>query len=150
LHARQSAEFSTDAHFVVRSQDAQHPFYAAGYMTACANVASGDLCPGAPAFVNVVSTSQYQSSYVFFTDPTYPETDLVLVRKRNKDGAFAKVNLECANNLSPNWQPDWKPVGSFEYARVDLSTNRFDVVVPGCANGRQAMWSDAPFGVTVW
>lgn len=52
LGVGESASFwSTDA-FVVKSQDARHPFYAAGYMTGAAYLNGGTL--GDPEFVNVV------------------------------------------------------------------------------------------------
>ena len=38
---------------------------------------------------------QYLQQYVFFTDPTYPETNLVVVRARGTDGQFHDVNLDC-------------------------------------------------------
>ena len=35
-----------------------------------------------PEFVNVVPPGQFLPRYTFFTDPTYPETNLVVVRAR--------------------------------------------------------------------
>ena len=51
----------------------------------------GELFPesvfqGDPEFVNVIPPAEYLSSYVFFTDPTYPETDLVVVRTLGSGG----------------------------------------------------------------
>ncbi len=138
----QTVDFSTAQPFLVRSQDADHPFYLGGYMT------GGDAFAGAgdPEFVNVLPTSQFLSSYVFFTDPTYPETNLVVVRKRGPEGAFADVSLAC--NSAP--LGGWRPLGDFEYTRVDLTTGRWEPALPGCNNGRQKMSSAAPFAVTVW
>lgn len=138
----QFAELSTNAPFVVHSQDADHPFYMAGYMTA------GSLFDGAgdPEFVNVQPTSQYLPSYVFFTDPTYPETSLVVVRQPGKDGKFADVKLGCSATPIGGW----KPIGAYQYTRVDLVTGNWQPVIPGCDNGRQQMDSAAPFAVTVW
>jgi hypothetical protein len=138
----QFVEFTTSEPFVIRSQDADHPFYLAGYMT------GGDAFEGAgdPEFVNVVPTSQYLTSYVFFTDPTYPETSFVVVRKPGADGRMADVTLECAGKPLDGW----RPLGPFEYTRVDLVSGRWQPVIPGCNNGRQRMTSAAPFAVTVW
>src|SRR5262249_42529681 len=79
IDAQQLAEFSAPGPFVVRSQDAQHPFYLASYMT------GGQPFDGAgdPEFVNVVPPAQFLPRYTFFTDPTYPETNLVVVRARD-------------------------------------------------------------------
>jgi hypothetical protein len=132
----------TDQPFVVRSQDAAHPFYLAGYMTGGQDFDHA----GDPDFVNVVPTSQYLAAYVFFTDPTYPETNLVLVRKRGADGKFADVRLDCA--AAP--LGGWTALGDFEFTRADLSTGNFQPVIPGCDNGRHKITSEAPFAVTVW
>jgi IgGFc binding protein len=136
----QLVEFNSPGPFVVRSQDEDHPFYLAAYMTGGENF-NGE---GDPEFVNVVPADQFLDSYVFFTDPTYSETNLVVVRSRNADGNFADVQLDCAGAVG-----GWQPVGNYEYARVDLVTGNFQNV-GGCSNGRRAMWSEAPFGVTVW
>lgn len=63
---------------VARSQDAAHPFYFAQYMTG-GEPFSGE---GDPEFVNVIPPQQFLPRYTLFTDPTYPETELVLVRQR--------------------------------------------------------------------
>ena len=129
--------------FVVRSQDDDHPFYMSGYMTG-----GGDFNnAGDPEFVNVIPAKQYLSQYTFFADPTYPETNLVLVRSRDKDGDFQDVTLDCAGVLT-GWQPV-DAAGSYEYTRFDLV--RFDFEKQGaCDNGRREISSTAPFGLTVW
>ena len=134
-------EFSAAGPFVVRSQDNSHPFYLGGYMT------GGDPFnrEGDPEWVNVIAPSQYLTNYVLFTDPTYSETSLVVVRTPSKvDGSFAPVTLECAGELT-----GWEAFGDYEYTRVDLVTGNFQSV-NGCSNGRQEMSSTVPFGVTVW
>jgi IgGFc binding protein len=138
----QAVTFRTAEPFVVRSQDADHPFYLAGYMTAGAD----HLGLGDPEFVNVVPAAQYPSSYVFFTDPTYPITSLVVVRSREPGGLFADVTLACAGVLG-----GWQPIGAsdYEYTRVKLTDGFFEPQ-GSCDNGRQEMTSAAPFGVTVW
>lgn len=133
-------EFWTKDPFVVRSADKDHPFYLGAYMTGGADF----LGEGDPEWVNVVSTSQYLDSYVFFTDPTYPETSLVVIRKKDDNGVFQDVSLECKGVLA-----DWTPIGDYEFTRTSITTGHFQSV-DGCNNGRQAMQSTGPFSVTVW
>lgn len=141
----ETAEFNAAGPFVVRSQDIDHPFYLGGYMTGGAPF-SGE---GDPDWVNVISPSQYLNHYVLFTDPTYPETNLVLVRTPSKvDGTFADVTLTCAGGVTKILTA-WQPIGSYEYTRVDLVTGNF-TSVDGCSNGRQEVQSALPFSVTVW
>lgn len=147
LSAGQLVEFRADAPFTVASQDSDHPFYLATYMSGCTEVSkdSGD-CRGDPELVNVVPTEQYASSYVFFSDPTYPETSLALVRKR-KDGAFKDVTVDCVGAVT-----GFQPVGDsadFEFARLDLVRGNFEPQGK-CDNGRHEASSDAPFAITVW
>lgn len=145
LGSGEHVDFSASEPIVIRSQDASHPFYLASYMTGCTQV---DLlnCTGDPEFVNVIPAEQYLSSYVFFTDPTYPDTNLVLVRSKH-DGAFSDVVLDCTGNVS-----DWQPVGNggkYEYARVDLVRGNFEAQGK-CDNGRHELRSQAQLGLTVW
>jgi hypothetical protein len=154
LSLGQVAQFNTNGPFVVKSQDSSHPFYVSAHMTGAAEFDPSQK-PGSSAapdgrgdaeFVNVIPPDEYLSSYVFFTDPTYPETDLVIVRTQGPKG-FEDVSLDCAGTLS-----GWMPVGTsgkYEYTRFDLVTGNF-VGTGKCNNGRHAMQSKAPFGVTVW
>ena len=147
LAAMQLAEFDAPGPFVVRSQDAAHPFYVASYMT------GGQPFDGTgdPEFVGVVPPAQYLPRYTFFTDPTYPETNLVVVRTIDpQTGAMPDVTLDCAGLLG-----GWQPVGTsglYQFTRVDLSTGDFQGV-GGCDNGVHAITSSSltgRFGVTVW
>ena len=137
----QVVEFSSPGPFVVSSQDDKHPFYLSAYMT------SGELFndEGDPEWVNVVPPAQFLDNYVLFTDPTFPETDIVVIRTPSKaDGSFADVTLDCVGALA-----GWQPLGPYEYTRVDLVTGNF-VDIGNCSNGRHEMSSALPFGVTVW
>jgi hypothetical protein len=147
IAAQQLAEFWDPGPFVVHSQDAQHPFYLASYMT------GGEPFDGTgdPEFVNVVPPAQYLPRYTFFTDPTYPETNLVIVRARDpQTGQMPDVQLDCAGTLG-----GWTAVGTagtYEMTRVDLSTGNFQGV-GGCNNGVHVISSTATsggIGVTVW
>jgi hypothetical protein len=147
-------EINTPGPFVVTSQDLDHPFYLGGYMTGGGGPDDGGpggfAGEGDPDWVNVITPPQYLNHYVLFTDPTYPETNLVLVRSPSKvDGTFHDVTLNCAGSTTPQTITGWQAIGQYQYARVDLSTGNF-MSVNGCTNGRQEMLSDLPFGVTVW
>jgi hypothetical protein len=147
LNAGQAVDFFSAQPFVVRSQDTRHPIYVGSFMTSSSFPTGPGLGgDGDPEFVNVMPTAQFSPSYTFFTDPTYPETNLVVVRKRGEDGKFADVRLDCAQAPVAGW----KPIGDYEYARIDLVTGNFEPVIPGCDNGRQRMTSGAPFSLTVW
>jgi hypothetical protein len=137
LSQGQVVEFWSTGPFVVRSQDADHPFYLGAYMTAASY---GDFVgQGDPEWLNVVPSSQLLDDYVFFTDPTYPATHIVVVRKKPASGPFADVELDCAGTLG-----GWQPIGAdYEYTRRDM-------VSGGCQNGRHTASSEAPFGITVW
>jgi hypothetical protein len=148
------ADFATSLAFVVRSQDAAHPFAAAQLMDT-ANVQGGSR-PGAvaPGFgpwlgdeelVTMLPPAQFLSRYVFFADTTYPTTNVVVVRTRGRDG-FRDVRLGCLGTIG-----GWQPVssgGRYEIARVDLV--RANTPNGQCGNGRHVAESEAPFGITVW
>ena len=89
LNQGQAMSFRASGPFIVKSQDADHPFYLAGYMTGAGDFADA----GDPEFVNVIPSHQYLTGYTFFADPTYPETNLVLTRKAKADGSFADVSI---------------------------------------------------------
>lgn len=156
LDVGQLVDFQTDQGFVVKSQDKDHPFYIAQMMVG-GNVQSGSrpgvtqstngvaAVLGDEEFVNVLPSIQYLSKYVFFSDPTYGTTNLVVVRKK-VNGAFADVNVDCVGNLS-----GWKPLGTGgEYETTNVDLVRGGQAVGKCANGRQAASSAGPFGITVW
>jgi hypothetical protein len=95
--------------------------------------------------VNIVPPAQYMDKYIFFTDPTMKNTNLVVVRRKAQDGTFKDVKLECMSAPLSGWQP----IGaSYEYTRVDIAVA--GAGVNGCDNGLHEMHSDEPFGATVW
>lgn len=100
----------------VRSQDADHPFYAGVFMTGSQYEGAG---LGDPDFVNVVPSAQFLDHYVFFADHTYQETVLTVVRRKTGD-RFAPVELDCAGELA-----DCQPIGDageYEHAWVPLTS----------------------------
>ena len=150
----QVAEFRGAGPFVVKSQDDKHPFYMSQYMTGAAQYDPAQMGSmtgkadgrGDAEFVNVVPPGEFSTSYTFYTDPTYPETNLVITRAK-ENGAFADVSLDCAGNLT-----GWAPVGSggnFEYTRIDLVRHNFQKM-GNCDNGRHEIHSKNAFGLTVW
>ena len=148
LSAGQLAEFDSPGGFTVTSQDLAHPFYLSAHMTGCQETDPTETdCRGDPEFVNVIPPAQYLGKYVFFTDPTYPETDLVIVRQNLGGQGFQDVTLDCAGVLT-----GWTPIGAagtYEYTRIDLVSGNF-VGQNGCNNGVHEIQSAAPFGLTVW
>lgn len=136
-------EFETDDPFLVRSQDEAHPFLLFSYMSGGQRAGDG---MGDPEFMRMIAPAQYLRDYVFFTDPTYPETNLVVIRQK-RDGQFAPVSLDCAGELS-----GWAPIGtagSYEYTRIDLVRHVWEPQ-GNCDNGWHNMRSDVPFGLYVW
>ena len=137
-------EFNATQPFVVSSQDKDHPFLLVTYMSGSTTVQEGY---GDADFVRITASDQYLDRYVFFTDPTYPETNLVVIRKKGDKG-FADVSLDCAGGPVAGWQPI-DAAGQFELTRVDLVRHNFEPQ-GACNNGRHEMASTAPFGLWVW
>ena len=147
LAVGQVAHFWSKTPFVVRSQDDRHPFVFTGYMTSPSYVDpdNPDDGPGAPVLVNVVPTEQYDQSYGFFTDPSFPETRLVVVRKKNAEGRFGDVKLACAGAALTGF----RALGEFEFAQIVL-TSKGKPAIPGCDRAVQFIEGGSPFAVTVW
>ncbi len=143
LSSGQLVEFNATGPFTVKSQDDKHPFYLAGHMTGASAGGGGSL--GDPETVNVIPPEEFLANYIFFTDPTYAETNLVVIRKKAQNG-FSDVTLDCLGTLT-----GWQAVGGggqYEYTRVDLQKGHQPV--GNCDNGLHTMKSDTPFGITVW
>ena len=142
INAGESVVFETGTPFVVSSQDKDHPFMLFTYMSGSTRFVDGT---GDPDFVYDVPPEQFLSSYVFFTDPTYPVTNLVVIRARGTDQQFHDVTIDCLGPI-----PSWTPVDNdHQFARVDLTTGNF-MNVGQCSTGRHEASSDAPFGLQVW
>jgi hypothetical protein len=134
-------DFESAEAFTIRSQDRDHPFYLAQIMPGCG---MGD--PTADEeYVNVIPAPQYLDKYVFFTDPTYATTNLVLVRRKGSSG-FAEVNVDCLGPVS-----GWRDVdGQGRYQMTDVDLQRANVPNRACENGRHVAESTQPFGLVVW
>ncbi|XYH93154.1 IgGFc-binding protein [Sorangium sp. So ce1128] len=157
LDAGEVREFETTSLFSVRSQDDEHPFLLTQYMSGAPGVTRPGCVeeiplPGQPCrlgdeeWVIQLPPEQFLERYVFFTDPTYGTTNLVITRVRGPDG-FAEVNLSCLGPVT-----GWQPVGTagdFEVAHVDLSRG-FVGAAPACETSQHEASSAGAFGVTVW
>ncbi|MDF2695931.1 MAG: hypothetical protein K0S65_4314, partial [Labilithrix sp.] len=150
LAAGEVASFYSDEVFVVKSQDSKHPFHVNVYMTGSTyGSGTGQRTTGDPDFVNVPPTAQYLDRYVFFTDFTFPDTTLTVVRKKTAKG-FMPVELDCGGEI-PNFQPLGSS-GQYEFAWVKLTTGFVPqkISTGTCSYGRQEAKSTGPFGITVW
>jgi len=157
LSAGQVVEVQTTQVFVVRSQDSAHPFSFSQYMTGgifdTVMRMDGTLpLPigigskyglGDEEWVIGLPTEQFLSRYVFFTDPTFATTNVVVTRAKDAAG-FHDVYIGCLGSVT-----GWQSVGAdYQVARVDLV--RKMKAVGQCTGSRHEAWSEAPFGVTVW
>ena len=82
---------------------------------------------------------------MFFTDPTYSTTNLVVIRQKGPNG-FADVDIACLGVVT-----GWQGVGSsgrYEVAHVDLA--RAATPVASCNGSNQEATSDGKFGIVVW
>jgi hypothetical protein len=156
LSAGQFAEFETSTPFVVTSQDEDHPFAFTQYLPGAPfNSVAG--CGPVPPFpdstcglgdeewVSLVPPRQFLQRYVFFTDPTYATTNLVLIRSKGA-GGYEDVDIACLGNVT-----GWQPIGSgdkYQYAHLDLV--RGTVPVANCNTSRHEATSNGAFGVVVW
>ncbi len=152
LNKGQFVMFNTSENFVVKSQDANHPFYVGGHMMGVYSQGSlsrpgGSFKIGDPDWVNVIPPPQYLAKYIFFADPTMGNTNIVLTRKQATDGTFKDVKLDCMAANVTGWQPVGTG-GKYELARVDLAVG--GASVGACNNGLHEIHSDEPFGLTVW
>ena len=150
IGAGEVARFWTSTPFVMRSQDSEHPFYAAAYMTGATKV-SDTFVEGDPEFVNVIATEQYLDRYVFFVDYTFDNNWLAVVRRRS-GGVFEDVTIDCAGPIT-GWQ-NIDAAGQLQYANVALTSGNQPVSYgdggKSCGPGRREATSKGPFSVTVW
>ena len=149
LSKGQSKDFLAREPFVVKSQDKQHPFAIHAYMTGQGFV-DAVRSEGDPEFTLVVPPEQFLGRYVFWVEPDWPATHLVVVRAREEGQDFKPVTLDCAGELK-----DWMPIataGKYEYTRPWLISKRKPYAYGDkvCGGGRREVKSDGPIGVTVW
>ena len=153
LAAGEVAEFETTEMFVVSSQDVDHPFALSQYMPGTFGTTrpgctdSIAVCGlGDEEWVTQLPPEQFLSQYVFFTDPTYGTTNLVITRVADASG-FHEVEIECLGTVT-----GWQSVGTsaaYEVAHVDLARGGVGTT-PACATSRHLASSTGAFGITVW
>ncbi len=154
LDAGDIVEFETRELFGVRSQDIDHPFSLAQYMSGGITGRPG-CSPGYPdpcllgndEWVLPTPPQQFLRRYAFVVDPTYATTTLVVTRRSGADGTFAPVDLECMGNID-----GWMPVGvdgRYEVAHVELF-REFVGASTACETSQHVATSTGDFGITVW
>jgi hypothetical protein len=159
LDRGQVFEFETTGLFSVRSQDDAHPFSLTHYLGGAQIESSRPGCGPVPPFpglnqcslgdedwVNLVPPKQFLQRYVFFTDPTYATTNLVITRVKGPNG-FSDVSVACLGGPVTGWQPVGSQ-GMYEVAHVDLV--RGQVPIGQCGTSRHEASSDGAFGIVVW
>jgi IgGFc binding protein len=143
INAGQVVGFEATGPFTMTSQDKDHPIYLGQMMTGCFTGSNTGL--GDEEYVNILPPRQFLKKYVFFTDPTYPTTNLVITRVNDGTG-FKDVQVDCLGTIQ-----GWQPVGvagKYEIAKVDLI--RLGQPNMGCTNGPHVADSQGQFGLMVW
>jgi hypothetical protein len=159
LNAGQIVEFETTALFAVSSQDAMHPFSVTEYMpgglvtggsipNSCSMQAMfGSGCAlGDEDWITLLPPEQFLQRYVFFTDPTYATTNLVITRVKGPNG-FSDITVDCLSAPVTGWM-SVGGAGKYEVAHVDLV--RGTVPVGTCTGSNHQAKSAGKFGVNVW
>ncbi len=148
LSEGQTFDFETTTSFVVRSQDANHPFYVAQVMTGCLLTSATwtGQCLGDEEYVDMLAPAQFRNSYVFFADPTYAYTNLVFTRVRGPNG-FEDVKLDCMSAPLTGWT---NIDSAGKYQRTDVWLVKEAQPQNACKNGPQFAKSNGAFGVMVW
>ncbi len=136
------SQFWDTGPFVIQSQSKDFPFYLSAHMTGEDHAPAAGT--GDPEFVNVIAPEEFLASYIFFTDVTYANTNLVVIRKDNGQG-YSDVSLDCLGNLT-GWQTITGT--TYQYTRQDISIS--GAAVGKCDNGLHTITSQQPFGLTVW
>ncbi len=151
LKAGEVADFEATFPFAVHSQDADHPFMLTQYMPGYASPSVGGCSPGISCllgdddWIALLPEAQYLQRYVFFVDPTYGTSNLVVVRK-STDGEFADVTVDCLGPIT-EWQ-ELGLSGEYTFAHVDLV--RSLAAQGNCTAGLHEASSASPFGLVVW
>jgi hypothetical protein len=143
INSGQRVDFEAIGAFTVTSQDEDHPFYVGQVMTGCFTGSNTGL--GDEEFVNILPPAQFLKKYVFFTDPSYPTTNLVLTRVKAADG-YKDVSVDCLGVVG-GWQTV-DAADTYQVTNVDLI--RGGVSNMGCTNGPHSAESEGQFGVMVW
>jgi len=144
----QVVDFEATGAFVVKAQDNNHPFYIGQVMTGC-EVTGGSWngdCLGDEEYVDILAPAQFLQKYVFFTDPSYANTNLVFTRVKGSNG-FQDVTLDCMNSPITGWT-NIDAAGKYQLANVWLVKG--GTAQGSCNNGPHTASSNGAFGVMVW
>ena len=82
---------------------------------------------------------------MFFTDPTYDVTNLVITRAAAADGSFKDVMVDCIGTVG-----GWTAVGTsgqYETTNVDIQRG---ALIGTCTTGRHTATSQGAFNIMVW
>ncbi len=146
LDVGQVVDFRDPGYFVVKSQDDNHPFYLGNHMTGGNGPwLFNNYGPGDPEWMNTVPPAEWLPAYGVFMGPSYKDSSLVFLRKKQGDGTFKDVKLDCKGTLT-----GWKAISGtdYEYARLDIVIA--NVPQLGCDTGLRTASSTATFGLNVW
>jgi hypothetical protein len=154
LNVGQVVDFETTLAFVVKAQDNNHPFYIGQVMTGCFVTGGSRVgcagnttcCLGDEEYVDILAPAQFLQKYVFFTDPTYPTTNLVFTRVKGTNG-YSDVNLDCVTGPLTGWT-NIDSAGKYQITNIDLV--RGGTKNGTCDNGPHTASSNGAFGVMVW
>ncbi len=141
----QVVDFETTLAFVVKAQDNNHPFYIGQVMTGC-EVTGYSACLGDEEYVNILPPAQFLQKYVFFTDPTYPNTNLVFTRVKGSSG-YQDVTLDCMTAPLTGWK-NIDSAGNYQITNTWLIKG--GTAQGSCNNGPHTATSNGAFGVMVW
>jgi hypothetical protein len=152
------ATIATTQIFSVRSQDDAHPFVFTQTMSgapessdskhdcsAASSTMSGCYL-GDEEWLAPLSPRQFLNHYLFFVDPSYATTNLVITRMKGPAG-FSPVAIDCLGGDVTGWRTVGSE-GKYEVAHVDLV--RREAPVASCGGSRVQASSEGLFGVTVW
>jgi hypothetical protein len=145
VNAGEVIDFQSSEAFVVSSQDQEHPFDISQSMSGCHVSDEGPSCLGDEEVLELLPPEQFLRRYLFFSDPSYGTTQLVVTPAKTSSG-YKQVTLDCVGPLG-----GWTPVGTtggYEYTTLNIAQNGSGV--GACNNGVQSASSEGPFGVTVW
>jgi hypothetical protein len=97
-------------------------------------------------WVNLLAPAQFLQRYVFFTDPTYATTSLVVTRVKGPKG-FSDVTIDCLGGPISNWM-DVDTAKKYQVAHVELVHGTKPVA--NCTGSNHQATSDGQFGINVW
>lgn len=154
----QLAAIDTPQIFTIRAQDKHHPFVFTQTMPGAPEAAASKHDCGPPVgklatcflgdeeWLTLLAPPQFLTRYLFFFDPSFATTSLVITRVRGPNG-FSPVSIDCLGGEVQGFS-DVGAEGRYQVAQVDLV--RASQPYGKCHGARVEARSEAPFGVVVW